>query len=322
MSRKNILITSAGRRVELVQNFKKSLTEKFLNEKVFSCDFSPNLSAACNISDKSFKVPKISSNNYIDILIDICIKNKIGLLVPSIDDELLKISTSKDLFEKNEIKPVISSRSLISSCIDKVKVIEIFKSKELKFPKLYKKNDLNYPCFCKPRMGSGSIGAIKISSTADLTDNIFNDPSNIFMEFIEEDYEEYSCDLYFDKNSILKCAIPRIRILTRGGEVVNSVTKKNFVYDLIKEKFRTLNGAVGCVNIQLFANQKNKDVIFIEINPRFGGGFPLSQASGGDYTRWLIEEYFENKEIPFYEDWDEDLLMLRYDTKILIKNYV
>ena len=60
-------------------------------------------------------------------------------------------------------------------------------------------------------------------------------------------------------------------------------------------------------------------IYFIEINPRFGGGFPLSYSANANFPKWIIDEYFFDIEIPFFDNWKKDLLMLRYDSKILIK---
>lgn len=321
MTKLNILITSAGRRVELAQDFKRSLIKHYSNAKIFTCDVCPELSAACMMSDDTFKVPKITDQNYIDSLIDICSKNSIGLVIPTIDTDLEILSKSKKRFEKYGIHVIVSSNELIDNCIDKINTIKLFDLKELKYPKIYQNNNLEFPCFCKPRKGFSSQGSQMIKSPEELSKNIFNDSSKIFMEYINNDYDEYSCDLYFDKNSHLKCAIPRHRISTRAGEVNKSVTRKNYVYDLIIDKFNFLEGAIGCFNIQLFANNKNQDIIFIEINPRFSGGFPLSYAAGGDYINWLIQEYFQKKEIAFFDNWQKNLLMVRYDAKILKKDF-
>jgi carbamoyl-phosphate synthase large subunit len=56
----------------------------------------------------------------------------------------------------------------------------------------------------------------------------------------------------------------------------------------------------------------------LEINPRFGGGFPLSNAAGADFTDWLIKEYLLGQKLPFYDLWSSDLVMLRYDAKVIV----
>ncbi|RTZ49695.1 hypothetical protein EJ377_05105 [Chryseobacterium arthrosphaerae] len=59
----------------------------------------------------------------------------------------------------------------------------------------------------------------------------------------------------------------------------------------------------------------------IEINPRFGGGYPLSYLAGANYPEWLLKEYFMGHDIPYFEDWEDNLLMLRYDDEVLVRNY-
>ena len=62
-------------------------------------------------------------------------------------------------------------------------------------------------------------------------------------------------------------------------------------------------------------------IVGIEINPRFGGGYPLSYLAGGNFPKWLIEEHLLHKEVSYFEDWKDNLLMLRYDAEVLIENY-
>lgn len=79
-----------------------------------------------------------------------------------------------------------------------------------------------------------------------------------------------------------------------------------------------LPGVVGCICIQLFYREHDNDVVGIEINPRFGGGYPLSYYAKADYPRYLIQEYFLNKEIRYSDKWLDNTLMLRYDSEIIV----
>ena len=59
----------------------------------------------------------------------------------------------------------------------------------------------------------------------------------------------------------------------------------------------------------------------IEINPRFGGGYPLSYLAGGNFPKWIIQEYIYNEKLDYYHDWEDNLLMLRYDDEVLVHGY-
>ena len=144
----------------------------------------------------------------------------------------------------------------------------------------------------------------------------------MFLEYINpNEHAEYTIDLYYDKNSILKCIVSRERIEVRGGEVSKGVTRKDFVYDLVYNYFNKNYGFIGCITLQLFVNKETKKIYGIEVNPRFGGGYPLSYKAGANFPRMIIDEYIFNKEIQFYDDWVENLLMLRYDDEVLVYDY-
>jgi carbamoyl-phosphate synthase large subunit len=68
-------------------------------------------------------------------------------------------------------------------------------------------------------------------------------------------------------------------------------------------------------------NKETQNIRAFEINPRFGGGYPLSYAAGANFPRWLIEEYLLSQEISYSDNWESNLLMLRYDDEILIHDY-
>ena len=115
--------------------------------------------------------------------------------------------------------------------------------------------------------------------------------------------------------------VPRERIEVRAGEVSKGVTRKYEVYNYLLPACKRLEGGRGCLTIQVFADLDRNSFYGLEINPRFGGGYPLSYSAGANYPRWLISEYLLGDEIEFYDQWESDLLMLRYDAKTLVHGY-
>ncbi|MCI4052867.1 hypothetical protein MM710_32145, partial [Klebsiella pneumoniae] len=93
---------------------------------------------------------------------------------------------------------------------------------------------------------------------------------------------------------------------------------KNSLYQTLLEKMAVLQGARGCITAQFFYNEETGEFYGVEINPRFGGGFPLTYAAGGNYPSRLMREYLGDEEIPFSDDWENNLIMLRYDAKVLV----
>jgi carbamoyl-phosphate synthase large subunit len=315
---KNILITSAGRRVELVQAFQRALNKNFPEAKVFTTDLYPELSAACQISSQSFQAPKVSSPEYVDFLLKLCTLNNVGLIIPTIDTELQILADNRLRFEERGVYIIVSDADLIEVCRDKRKTAETYASLKISQPAIFDKSNVTFPCFCKPYDGSCSVGAFPLLTQEMLTDELLMDEKNMFMELVGKEYSEYTIDVYYDRNGKLCCLLPRERIEVRGGEVSKGATRKNYVYEYLRFRLEGLKGARGCITAQVFANPDNESIKALEINPRFGGGFPLSYAAGADYADWLIREYFCDEEISFFDEWEDNLIMLRYDAKVLV----
>jgi carbamoyl-phosphate synthase large subunit len=318
----NILITSAGQRVSLVRAFQKELQQLDKNNKVYTVDSNPILSPACQISDGYRKVKRVTNENYISELLYICKELKIKIIIPTIDTELLVLAENKDLFLKEGITLIVSSLDFVKVCRDKRVINNFFEQKNIDIPKNIDKQNPVFPLFIKPYDGSLSKDTFLINDKSELTDYHFENPKLMFMEYIDHSLnDEYTVDTYYDRNGNLKCIVPRKRIFVRAGEVNKGVTHKNEIVNYVKERLYHIDGAVGCLTMQFFFNQKTKRIIGIEINPRFGGGYPLSYLAGANYPKFLIEEYMLDKEIQYFDEWENNLLMLRYDDEVLIRNY-
>lgn len=318
----NILLLSAGRRVELLRFFQRDCAVLSFNSAVFAADMKPNLSAACQTAEKAFEVPRVTCETYISVLEKICLDNDIGLVIPTIDTELLLLSRHRNRFLKNGINIVISDSKFVSQCRDKRKTSELFNQYNISQPAIFDKNHLKFPCFCKPYDGSCSKGALAVMTKNDLTPELLDNPKNMFMELVPSSYHEYTIDAYFTQHGYLCCLVPRKRLETRAGEVSKGVTCKNFVYKYLRQRLSKLEGARGCITIQVFANDDTQDIKGLEINPRFGGGYPLSDEAKATFTKWLIQEYLLKLNVSFFDDWEDNMLMLRYDAKLISKNYV
>jgi len=313
----NILVLSAGRRVSLIRGFKEALETQ--TGSVFAADMCPEMSAACHVADMFFQVPHCQSSEFIEELIRLCQKNKISLIIPTIDTELFILSSARERFSEIGVEVLVSDQEIIKICRDKRLTAEFFESIDLNTPKVYKKDEMQFPVLVKPYDGSLSAGVILVSKPSELTQDIMDNKKNMFCQYIDPTvHDEFTVDMYFDRSGVLQCVVPRKRMEVRGGEVSKAITIKNKIIEKFFECFESVEGIRGCINLQLFMHQKTEDFWCIEINPRFGGGYPLTRLAGATFEQWIVDEYFNGKQISKCSNWKKNLIMLRYDDEVLV----
>lgn len=318
IQKRNIMLLSAGRRVELLQAFQEALSAHFPEAYVYAADLQPDLSPACQSAVRAFKAPRVTSSEYVDFLLETCRAERIGILVPTIDTELVVLAEARSRFESEGIYLLVSDSALISACRDKRLTAQVYDALGIDQPEIYSSTSPAIPCFCKPYDGSSGVGAMPILSQRDLTAEVLSDEKNMFMELVGKEYREYTVDCYYDRFGVLKCLVPRERIEVRGGEVSKGITRKHFVYSYLMDRLKNLKGARGCITVQVFGNPETQLVKALEVNPRFGGGYPLAYAAGANFPDWLVREYLLDETIEFSDKWEENLLMLRYDAKVIV----
>lgn len=316
-----ILILSAGRRVELVQSFVEALNLLSLENdyEVIAADANPTLSSACRILDSNFTLPRVDEEIWGPALIELCKAESVSIVIPTIDTELRKLADLAEELRKMGVTPIISASTLINACRDKRLTGILFEQMGVRYPEIYHKDKIKFPTFCKPYDGSSSIGAKSVFSADELTYELLENPKNIFMELIPNSFVEVTVDGYFDRNGDLKALVPRERIEIRAGEVSKGITRKGKIYARLISSFSKLKDARGCITFQVFWNKSTDEVVGLEINPRFGGGYPLTDAAGCKFAEWIIREYILGEVIERFDDWKENLLMLRYDAKVLVQ---
>lgn len=317
----NILITSAGKRVVLTQMFQKELKSRFPEAKVYTTDMNPGMAPAGIESDGCFQVPRVTADNYIELLLSLCEEHQIGMIVPTIDTELIVLSSNIKLFIERKIVICISSLDFIACCRDKRNTAKFFKNHRIRIPELRDKHHPIFPMFAKPYDGSLSKDLYVIRNNNELTHEILTHPKLIFMEYIDKtEYKEFTVDMYYGKDNRVKSIVPRERIEIRAGEINKGYTRKNYLVEFLKERLEYLPGVIGCICIQFFYRESDNDVVGIEVNPRFGGGYPLTCYAGANYPAFLIEEYFCNQNIEYSDSWKNNTLMLRYDADVIVYN--
>jgi carbamoyl-phosphate synthase large subunit len=233
---------------------------------------------------------------------------------------LYPLAVSAADFRAMGVTALVSTAAVNEICSDKRQTYAFFKKVGVRTPRLLDPAQLlngdggRFPVFLKPARGSSSIGATKIRNAGELSFFLGYVPDAIVQEYAQGD--EYTLDILADFQGRVRCVVPRLRMETRAGEISKGMTVKNrAIIAAGKRVVEALPGAVGCLTVQCFLNPDG-DVSFTEINPRFGGGFPLSARAGADFPRWIIELLLGRQPHATIDGWDDGVLMLRYDEGI------
>lgn len=304
----NVLFTCAGRRTYLLKYFKENMLP---GDKVVATDMqltAPALQAA----DVKIQVPAVYDPKYIDITLNICKEQKIDALLCLNDLELPILAESKGRFEALGVKVIVSDREVIDIAFDKYKTAQWVESLGLNAPKTYvtlvsakealAKGEIAFPLFMKPRWGSGSIGLETIDDMEEL--DIYY---HLLMKKIKktilatasvgDEYimiqekltgKEFGLDVMNDLEGNNVAVSVKQKLAMRAGETDKAITVDiPEVYEMGRKIGENLKH-IGNLDVDIM-QRANGDYCVLELNPRFGGGYPFSYEAGVNMPKAIIQ---------------------------------
>lgn len=316
----NMLILSAGTRNKVVQYFKRT----FKDGKIVATDCS-EIAPALFDADKYYIVPHITADGYLDVILDICRKEKIDGVLSLIDPELNLLAKNHKFFDDAGVKIIGSNFELCERSLDKFKMYNWLKEYGYNCAKSYMDRDsfyadlakgtIQYPVFVKPACGSASIAISKAfdKETVDLL--CTHSDGMMIQEFLKG--QEIGADVYIDMISKKVVSIfTKKKIVMRAGETDKAVSfKEPKLFALIK-KFAEESGFTGQIDIDIF--EIDGEYYISEVNPRFGGGYPHAFECGCNHMA-LIENNLKGIEnIENIGNYEEGVYMMKYN-EIAIK---
>ncbi len=313
----NILFTGVGRRIELLQAFRNASLVLNKKLKIYGADMT-GTAPALAYCDYTRSVVAMKDPEYINNLLQICINDHIDLLIPTIDTDLLVLSENKEQFELIGTKVMVSAANMIRICRDKNNTAQFFIDCGLYTPitvNNWKDYTSGFPAFIKPKDGSSSINAFKIENIEAL--NIYSRQLKDYIIQPFVDGKEYTIDIFCDLEGNLISIVPRERIQVRDGEVLK--TRIELDQTMIEEAKVLCSAfrACGPMTVQLIRDKNTGIDYFIEINPRFGGGAPLSMKAGANSAEAILK-ILDGETVKYNSDIVDGAIYSRFDQSICI----
>ncbi|MFZ7133441.1 MAG: ATP-grasp domain-containing protein [Eubacteriales bacterium] len=303
-----ILLTSVGRRSYLVKYFQEALKN---NGEVYVSNSSP-LSPAFITTKKSVVTPLIHDNSYIPFLLAYCKDNKIDVLIPLFDIDLPVLAAHKHEFIDIGVDVIVSSERVINTCNDKWETYLFCQKNGLHTPKTFltiesafqaiAKGNLRFPVIIKPRWGMGSIGIFEANDNSEL---------EILYKLVKDRIiRTYLKNQSFGDQDLIVIIQEKLNGVEYGLDIINDL-QGNYQNAIIKQKHAMRAGETDCAetvvndNLSQFATKigqtlqhvANLDVdVFLvgdtphllEMNARFGGGYPFSHVAGANLPLAII----------------------------------
>lgn len=313
-----ILISSAGRRVALLEAFRSGAHELGLELTIVATDMLPEWSAACRVADHRAAVPPVTDPAFLPRTVALCRDHGVKLLVPTIDPELSVLAGAASSLEAEGIR-VLADPILVDIAGDKLATARWLDSIGVPVPLTESITAVRagapmvWPAIVKPVHGSASRGLSLVRDRRELPAHDI-EPMIVQQQLIGE---EWTINAFVDDRGSLRSVVPHRRVSIRAGEVEKGVTQRVASFrDVAARIVDHLPSPRGPFCFQAILHADGSFGVF-EINARFGGGYPLTDRAGATYAKWLLAEAAG---VPgeTSDDWIEGTTMLRYDAAVFV----
>ena len=286
----NILLTSVGRRGYLVRYFKEALGSA---GQVWGGDNSPH-SPAFAYCDGTAILPQVRKDHYPQALLDICRKNNIDIVIPLIDPELEILASCQQQFQNAGVMLLVSPPETVEMASDKYHTCQFAKENGLQAPQTFidlalatdqlTVGALSFPLIVKPRKGSASLDITTCHDKLQLEAAFEATPEPMIQEFLEG--VEYGYDLFGDRDFKPISVYCKEKLVMRAGETDKAVSTADPVLIEFGRKLLESMKLLGPADLDVVLTTDGPKLL--EINPRFGGGYPCSRMAGADFCKKII----------------------------------
>lgn len=313
----DILITSAGRRGYLIRYFKEALEG---NGTVIAGNCIDGV-PAFQEADKTVVTPMVYDEDYIPFLLSYCKENHVDAILSVYDVDIPVLAHHREAFASIGTRLVVSDEKFVRICNDKWQSYLYLIDHGFKAPKTFtslqdaksalKEGILQFPLIVKPRFGNGSIGLSTAHDEQELDALFYLTEKSIYRSWLKYESaqsdeivviqemlqgDEYGLDIINDLQGNYQNTIIKKKIAMRSGETDSAVVVDNVLAKKIGEKLARITKHVG--NLDCDAFLVNGEWYILEMNARFGGGYPFSHIAGANVpkaiVKWLRGECVEN----------------------------
>ena len=318
----NFLILASGTRDKVVQYFKKA----FEGEGMVVATDASELSPAIYEADKHYIVPSIFEPGYIDVVFDICKREKINGVLSLIDPELSLLAENAEKFKEIGTTVIGSDYHLCEMSLDKMQMYNWLMSHgylcakswmdKQDFYTAVEAGETSYPVFVKPYRGSASISISKVDDKETIDVLFAHDSDLMIQEYMRG--QEIGADVYIDLISGEVVSIfTKKKIKMRAGETDKAVSFKDERLFTLIERFVKEAGYRGQIDIDIF--DIDGEYYISEVNPRFGGGYPHAYEAGCDHMKLILNNLKGIANSSHVGDYQEGLYMMKYNEVKVIK---
>jgi carbamoyl-phosphate synthase large subunit len=300
-----VLFTCAGQRVDIVSAFRRA------GALTIAVDANPLAPALYHAHERAI-VPPIEDAGYVPELARLVREHGVRLVVPLADLDHLILAERRT--ELDGALLLLSGPDVIRRTGDKHSAHEFFEARGIPSPPSWLPHelpdDLPYPVLVKPRLGFGSRHIYRCEDREELDFHLRRTPEASFVQKVCSG-EEFSIDVFCDFEGRCLNAIPRTMIESKGGESIKGTSLRD--PELI-EFGRLVSEAFpiwGPANVQCFKVADGRFEV-TDVNPRFGGGFPLPLAAGGRYPELALALARGERPEPRLGDFREGVTMTRF----------
>lgn len=319
----NYLMCSVGRRGELMKDFRASMEA---GSRLIATDNSP-YAPALYLADRQYLVPRIDAPEYMDTLLDICVKEKIDAVTTFIDPEILVLAENRERFAALGVELLAPYAETARLCFDKYEMFKHLRSCGVRtamtwgtFPEVrdaLAAGEVSLPVFVKPRTGSGSVGARKIFDMDTLRAAFRQDPGLIAQELMTgEGCFDLDADIYVDTVSHKPVAIfSKRKISTTIGGANKTISFKDERLFSFAEEALSHFKFNGPIDADFF--YKNGEYYLSEVNPRFGGAYLHAYGAGVDFIKLIERNLRGQANESIVGQYDEGIVMMMFDSVVI-----